>query len=94
MPKWAIIPSGSIASTAYSHPWWVSPYVLDDEIIPFGTLALIKPTSHSIIRNEWAGEIVIVLEKLEGSIASAPLYRVISRHGTKIIPAIELRLVK
>lgn len=85
-----IIPSGSIASRdVQERPWWGLPSVFQDEIIPFGTLAMIKPMTNGIIRNEWAGEIVIVLEKIDGSVTTAQLYRVASRYGVKVISSIE-----
>lgn len=85
-----LIKSGSYLNEVHTHPWWV----LNNDQILIGSIAVINPIVNGILKNEWAGEIVIVVEKSEQTVSSVPFYRVVCRLGSKTMPASEFRIIK
>ena len=85
-----LIKSGSYLNETLAHPWWA----LNNDQILVGSIAVVNPVVNGILKHEWAGEIIIIVEKCEQMLSSVPFYRVICRLGSKIMPASEFRVIK
>ena len=88
----SIIPSGSIPPPPAALPWWSQSLVEDDKIPP-GTLAIVKPYNKGIFKHEWAGEVVVIMEVVQRGTTTVPLYRVACHRGSMIISVNDLSII-